>query len=94
MAFWMALRDAFASRQRNAGGDYSQDPQAASGVAGPGRAAKEKPKRRAAKNSLIALVEDWWKEAKLAGRKQSTYESYRNTMAKLVAFLKHDERAE
>ena len=38
-----------------------------------------------------ALVEDWWKEAKAAGRKPSTYESYRNTMSKLVAILKHDD---
>ncbi len=37
------------------------------------------------------MVEDWWKEAKAAGRKQSTYESYQKTMMKLVAFLKHDE---
>lgn len=42
------------------------------------------------KNSLTSLVEDWWKEAKRAGRKQSTYESYRNSMARLVTFLKHD----
>jgi integrase len=92
-AFWMALRDAFRSRQRNAGGDYAPDPQAArfpewQALA---EAAKEKPKRGATKDSLTALVEDWWREAKLAGRKQSTYESYRNTMAKLVAFLKHDK---
>jgi integrase len=35
-------------------------------------------------------VEEWWKEAKAAGRKPSTYESYRNTVAKLVVVLKHD----
>lgn len=93
IAFWMALRDAFASRHRNAGGDYSPDPKAARFPEwqAPAELAKEKPKRGASKDSLTALVEDWWKEAKLAGRKQSTYESYRNTMAKLVAFLKHDK---
>lgn len=92
-AFWMALRDAFASRQRNAGGDYSPDSQAARFPEwqAPADTTKEKPKRGASKDSLTALVEDWWREAKLAGRKQSTYESYRNTMAKLVAFLKHDK---
>jgi integrase len=92
-AFWMALRDAFRSRQRNAGGDYSPDPQAARFPEwqAPAEEAKEKPKGGAHKDSLTALVEDWWKEAKLAGRKQSTYESYRNTVAKLVAFLKRDK---
>ncbi|WP_247389256.1 MULTISPECIES: tyrosine-type recombinase/integrase [unclassified Bradyrhizobium] len=91
-AFWMALRDAFASRQRNAGGDYSLDPKAARFPEwqAPADAPKEKSKRGASKNSLSGLVEDWWKEAKRAGRKQSTYESYRNSMARLVTFLKHD----
>ncbi|MGY2902170.1 tyrosine-type recombinase/integrase [Bradyrhizobium sp. URHC0002] len=92
-AFWMALRDAFTSRQRNAGGDYSPDPQATRFPEwrAPAEATKDKPKSGASKDSLTTLVEDWWKESKLAGRKQSTYESYRNTMAKLVAFLKHDK---
>jgi hypothetical protein len=45
----------------------------------------------ASNGTLSVLVEDWWKEAKAAGRKQSTYESYQKTMMKLVAFLKHDE---
>lgn len=91
-AFWMALRDAFASRQRNAGGDYSLDPKAARFPEwqAPADAPRQKPKRGASKNSLTALVEDWWKEAKRAGRKQSTYESYRNSMTRLVTFLKHD----
>lgn len=34
------------------------------------------------------MVDDWWKEAKAADRKPSTYESYRNTVVKLVAALK------
>lgn len=91
-AFWMALRDAFASRQRNAGGDYAPDQKAARFPEwqGPADTPKEKPKRGGSKNSLTGLVEDWWKEAKRAGRKQSTYESYRNSMARLVTFLKHD----
>ncbi len=90
VAFWMALRDAFASRQKNAGGDYSQDPAANRFSEWRDNDKPEKTKRGSAKNSLTALVEDWWREAKVAGRKQSTYESYRNTMARLVAFLKHD----
>ncbi|PSO30908.1 recombinase XerD [Bradyrhizobium sp. MOS002] len=92
VAFWMALRDAFMSRQRNAGGDYSSDPKAARfpDWQPPEGAPKEKLKRGTPKHSLTGLVEDWWKEAKRAGRKQSTYESYRNSMARLVTFLKHD----
>lgn len=89
-AFWKALKDAFKSRQRNAGGDYSPDPQAVRFPEWQSSAENEMPKRSTSKTSLTALVEDWWTEAKIAGRKQSTYESYRNTMAKLVAFLKHN----
>jgi site-specific recombinase XerD len=74
-------------------GDYSPDSQA---IPFPQRnAAAERGKAGlepgASNGSLSALVEDWWKEAKAAGRKQSTYESYQKTMMKLVAFLKHDE---
>ena len=40
---------------------------------------------------MTGLVEDWWKEASAAGTKQSTYESYRSTMSRFVAFLRHDD---
>jgi Phage integrase, N-terminal SAM-like domain len=74
-------------------GDDSPQPQAIRFPELPARAerAKEDPKSCASDDSLSALVEHWWKEAKAAGRKQSTYESYRNTVAKLVGFLKHDQ---
>lgn len=88
-AFWMALRDAFATRKRAVEGDYSDDPRANRYPAW--QASESKPAMIAAGASLTALVEVWWKEAKAAGRKPSTYESYRNTMAKLVAILKHDD---
>lgn len=89
-AFWMALRDAFESRKKNIEGDYSDDPKARRFPQW------EAPKRAvpapiACGVSLTGLIEDWWKEAKAAGRKPSTYESYRNTMAKLVAVLEHDD---
>jgi integrase len=90
VAFWFALRDAFKSRQKNAGGDYSEDPAANRFPEWQHIERLEKTKPCSARNSLAGLVEDWWSEAKVAGRKQSTYESYRNTMARLVAFLKHD----
>lgn len=41
--------------------------------------------------SLSGLLEGWWREAKAAGRKPSTYESYRNTFAALIDFLGHDD---
>lgn len=41
--------------------------------------------------SLVGLVEAWWKEAKAAGRKPSTYDSYRTAFVYLSKFLKHDD---
>ncbi|AZO59667.1 hypothetical protein EJ078_10795 [Mesorhizobium sp. M1A.F.Ca.IN.022.06.1.1] len=41
--------------------------------------------------TLMELVEGWWKENKAAGRKPSTYESYRSAFAYLVDFLDHDD---
>jgi hypothetical protein len=41
--------------------------------------------------SLTGLLEGWWQEAKAAGRKPSTYESYRNTVVGLGAFVGHDD---
>ncbi len=83
--FHRALKDAIAYRQRNAGGDYSADLTASrfpawSGSTGPAV-------------SLKGLVEEWWGEAKASGRAQSTYESYRSTVARLSNFLKHDDAA-
>lgn len=93
-AFRLALRDAFEARERNASGDYKKDPQAERFPEWTGPDAA-KPKTTApppaAKVSLTALVEEWWREALAAGRKPSTHESYRNSMAHFVAFLKHDD---
>lgn len=41
--------------------------------------------------SLTGLVESWWQESKAAGRKPSTYDSYRNAFAYLRQFLRHDD---
>ncbi|MER9095511.1 tyrosine-type recombinase/integrase [Mesorhizobium sp. M0700] len=54
------------------------------------------PKTMVAKQSsgavtLTGLVDGWWKESKAAGRKPSTYESYRDAFAYLVRFLKHND---
>jgi hypothetical protein len=91
-AFRLALVDAFTARQRNAGGNFAPDPEAARF---PEWTAPNAPQPKPttptpARVSLKALVEDWWREAKATGRKPSTYESYSNSIALFVAFLKHD----
>ncbi|RWP12306.1 MAG: hypothetical protein EOR00_27170 [Mesorhizobium sp.] len=63
-------------------GTHSAAPQAA-----------DKPLRNAAADSttLRGLVESWWRESKAAGRKPSTYDSYRNAFAYLAQFLEHND---
>jgi integrase len=93
-AFALALRDAFAARKRNTEGDYRPDPMAERFPAWsrPDNQPPAMPPTPSVgrADSLTQLVEDWWKEAAATGLAVSTYESYRNTMARLVAFLKHD----
>jgi hypothetical protein len=43
-----------------------------------------------APKALSAILAGWWREAQATGRKPSTYESYRNTVAGLIKFLDHD----
>ncbi len=93
-AFLEAAIDAMEARRRQAGYDFSDDPRAKRfpdwECVKPARPSPEAPKATG-KASLTGLVEDWWKEAKAAGRKPSTYESYSHTMKAFVAFLKHDD---
>lgn len=90
--FLKALRDGFEVRRRKAGGDYGPDPKAERfpewQTPEGGDATQMRP---AGASSLTALVESWWIEAKAAGLAISTYESYRNTMARFVAYLDHDD---
>ncbi|MCA1377014.1 MULTISPECIES: site-specific integrase [unclassified Bradyrhizobium] len=93
-AFWLALRDAFEVRLRNARGDYSPDPRSERFPAwvGPNAVTAIPPQRTAMKaGSLVSLVEGWWVEAKARNLKPSTHESYSNSMAAFVAFLGHDD---
>ncbi|KAA0077808.1 phage integrase N-terminal SAM-like domain-containing protein [Tardiphaga sp. P9-11] len=96
-AFWKALRDAFEIRERYSQGDYRADPKADRYPAWiPGGAEPKALDRGSAvsqgkRTGLTQLVADWWKEAQSSGLKPSTHESYRNTMAKFVAFLGHDD---
>jgi integrase len=89
-AFLLALRDAFEHRKRNAAGDFTPDPKAARFPEWTSQEAKAQPPR-SAKVTLTGLVDAWWHEAKAAGRKPSTYESYRNTVVGLVTLLGHDD---
>jgi integrase len=101
-AFWQAMRDAAALRQRNAGGDYSPDPKgkrfpewvapkAIEGPSAPVSSSAPLPKGKPSKLTLSGLVEDWWSEAKAVGLRPSTYDNYRNTINQLVAFLGYDD---
>jgi integrase len=92
VAFWQALRDAFKSRERNASGDYSADPTSKRfpDWQSPCRSSGAERSRHL---SLKGLVEEWWVEAKATGRKPSTFESYRNTMAAFTAYLGHNDAA-
>jgi integrase len=90
-AFWQALLDAFASRKRNAEGDYSIDAASERFPEWIGPQARTTAAPPAAEVSLKGLVETWWVEAQATGRKLSTYESYSNTMAAFVNYLGHDD---
>lgn len=82
-----------------ASGDYSPDPHAArypdwqrpEPSAERTTPAPSKPTLQAGNVTLTALVEGWWTEAKATGRKPSTYESYRNTMLRLIKHLGHED---
>jgi integrase len=41
--------------------------------------------------TLTGILAGWWKESQATGRKPSTHESYRNTLAGLITFLGHDD---
>lgn len=90
-AFYLALRDAFNSRERNAEGDYSPDPKAQRFPEWRAPKGEPKPKAFLSKESLKQILEDWWREAQATGRKPSTYLNYRNSMGLLVGFLGHDD---
>jgi len=80
-----ALRDAFATRQRNAAGDFRPDDTASRFPAW-----EDSRSRAKAARSLKGLVSDWWLEAGKSGRSRSTYESYERSFRLLGEFLGHD----
>ncbi|WP_434959649.1 site-specific integrase [Labrys sp. La1] len=94
-AFRDALRDAAASRQRQAEGDYSPDPKAQRFPAWQPSGEPSKPVTVGdnGKLTLGNIVEGWWAEAKAVGVTQSTYEAYSRKMERLKEFLGHDDAA-
>jgi integrase len=84
--FREAMLDAFERRKREAEGNYAPDPKS-------GRFPEWQAPGSGPHISLTGLVEDWWREAQATGLAVSTYESYRNTMRRFVAFLGHDDAA-
>jgi len=83
--------------RRNAKGDYRPDPDAIRFPEWvpprPNGEDREKPRAAAGEKTatLTALVDGWWREAKAANRSISTYQSYSTTIAKLTAFLGHND---
>lgn len=88
-AFAQALGQAFEVRERQATGDYTPDPKASRFPAW----VSHEDRRGKPAVAITELVEAWWREAKAAGRKPSTHDSYRNTVAAFVAYLGHDDAA-
>lgn len=92
-AFGLAHLQATLLRRRHAEGDYSPDPKAERFPEFKPAKTREAPAATASAGrvSLKGLVEDWWREAQALGRKPSTHESYRNTMAAFVKSVRHDD---
>nr|WP_051410192.1 tyrosine-type recombinase/integrase [Mesorhizobium sp. LNHC220B00] len=86
-----SLKDGFAQGDRETAGDYTPDPKANRFPALEIEKPPTFPANPAAEVSLVSLVDDWWLEAKGAGRAVSTYDSYKGTVARFVAFLQHDD---
>ncbi|WP_316228281.1 hypothetical protein [Bradyrhizobium sp. SZCCHNR1039] len=71
--------------RRNAEGDYSPDPKAQR-FPSIETVAAVKPKQ-----TLTGLLDLWWKEAKATGRSQSTYDTYKGAIDRLITHLGHDD---
>lgn len=80
-----ASLDAGWQLKRNAEGDYSPDPKA---IRFPPVETVTAAKR---KQTITGLLDLWWKEAKATGRTQSTYDTYKGAIDRLVKHLDHDD---
>ena len=94
-AFMTALEVEFHAAMRllarRAGGDYRPDKRPERFPEWQPSALPKEDSAAALTLTLTGILEGWWTEAKATGRKPSTHESYRNTVAGLVAFLGHDD---
>lgn len=91
VAFGRMLIDGLQTNARVADGDYSPDPNISKFPPWEQpEAAQAKPKSLKSV-SLTGLVEDWWSEAKAAGKSESTHDSYANTFRLFSTFLGHDD---
>ena len=90
-----ATNQAATQLARNAEGDYRPDPDASRfpkwTPPKPPEAEQPKPVNGTKGVTITGLMVGWWREAKAAGRSVSTHQSYSTTVAKLVAFLEHDD---
>ncbi|ANY78915.1 hypothetical protein BB934_12410 [Microvirga ossetica] len=86
-----ALVQASEHLKRNAEGDYSPDPAANRFPEWEEAKLKAEAAKPVSGASITGLLEGWWREAQAAGITAKTHESYSSTIAKLVAFLGHDQ---
>ncbi|WGD29594.1 tyrosine-type recombinase/integrase [Ancylobacter sp. WKF20] len=91
----LAYNQATVQLSNNAGGDYSPDPKAER--FGPSFKPSEQPSTpspaRASAVPMRRLFEEWWREAKLAGRSVSTKDGYGTALERLITFIGHDDAA-
>jgi integrase len=80
-----ASLDAGWQLRRNAEGDYSPDPKAQRFPPIESVTAV-KPRQ-----TITGLLDLWWAEAKATGRTQSTYDTYKGVIVRLVKHLGHDD---
>lgn len=90
-----AHRDGYRVEMRRASGDYSPAPEQSRFPAWEPPASAKRiesaPAQATDAVSLKGLVPKWWAEAKQANRSQSTHDSYKASVQKFAAFLKHDD---
>jgi integrase len=88
-----ALNKAALRLAGNAAGDYSADENIAKAPAWKDASAATPSNRAAVGATITACLAGWWTEAQARNLSLSTYEGYSATIAKLRAFLGHDNAA-
>jgi integrase len=91
--FLRAMRDGYAKRIKTADGDFTPDTKAERFPKQWQEDGKVRAPMPASGLRITSLVDDWWAEAKTAGRSRATYESYSITFRHLADYLAHDDAA-